>query len=78
MKLDTVDYRKTINLRMCVVNSICYMTIITKNQLCMQQVNFNPQSQWSGQQTPPINLKRKAAEKKKKEKKEKKKTKDSK
>ena len=40
-----------------------------------QQVNFNPQSQWPGQGTPPINLKRK--DKKKKEKKEKKKNKES-
>lgn len=38
-------------------------------------MNFNPQAQWTGQQTPPINLKRK--DKKKKEKKEKKKTKES-
>ena len=54
------------------------MTTITEYPFFfLQQVNFNPQSQWSGRlaEAPPINLKRK--EKKKKEKKDKKKSKDS-
>lgn len=46
--------------------------------MTQQQVNPNPHTQWTGQQTPPINFKRKDKKKEKKEKKDKKKNKDSK